>query len=359
MKKLILATVLVVLGSISGYAQFKYVDAAELSINGQFTNIDCDTYHRIPAKYMTDLRESLQWQASNSTGMYVRFRSNSVAIAARWSSRWDSHMNHMTDTGVRGLDLYVLDGDGWKFLGAGRPAEKSPSEYTMIYCMDGQFHEYMLYLPLYESITKLEIGVDAGAVIEMPKLSSPSTSKKIVMYGSSILQGGCASRPGMAFTNILSRRLDREVLNFGFSGNALLDLQIARIMAMVDNPALFFLDYCPNASPQDIKEKGLDFVKILREAHPDVPIIIIDDVFYNGYGIDWSVTNSVDSKAKANKELMNEIRQAGIKKVYHISGQWTLGNDTEPFVDGTHFTDLGMMRYAEFLQPVFEKRMLQ
>ena len=136
--------------------------------------------------------------------------------------------------------------------------------------------EFMLYLSMYDGVKSIEIGVDKGAYIEQPAVNSPSQEKPIVMYGSSILQGGCASRPGMAFTNIISRETDRTVFNLGVSGNALLDMEIAELMASVKDPGLFILDYVPNSKAERIREAGEEFFRIFREAHPDVPIIFVE-----------------------------------------------------------------------------------
>ena len=137
-------------------------------------------------------------------------------------------MNHQTLTGTRGLDLYVLSDKGeWRYLASGLPSLNSKDcEQKVVGSMEAKWREYMLYLPLYDGLTKLEVGVDAQAVLEAPKVDLPRHDKPIVMYGTSILQGGCANRPGMAHTSILSRRFNREVINLGFSGNALLDLEI-------------------------------------------------------------------------------------------------------------------------------------
>jgi len=357
MKRLL--SVLVAVGiSVLCRAQYTWFDASEFPIFGQITQENCDTYHRIPASWLSDSREGLQWLGSNSAGMYVRFRSNSSTLMARWSSKWDTHMNHMTDTGVRGVDLYMLDGKEWRFLGAGRPAEKSPSERPLFWGLTREYHEFMLYLPLYESTTKVEIGVEPGAEVLMPQINSPMSGHQIIMYGTSILQGCSASRPGMAYASIIARKLNREVINLGFSGNALLDPEIARFMATATDPAIFVLDYCPNATAADIKSKGEDFYRILRDAHPDVPIIFIDEILYNGYGYDFALTGSIDAKNKVQAELFNKIKRQGDKNVYHLkASDRPLGDDCEAFVDGTHYTDLGMMRYADYLAPIIAKLM--
>ena len=143
------------------------------------------------------------------------------------------NMNHMTATGIKGLDLYCLQDGKWVFAGSGRPQGKV-NQATIVKDMLPEEREYLLYLSLYDGVVSLSIGVDSLSLIGGPAVDLPVRKKPLVFYGTSILQGGCASRPGMAHTNILERRLNRECINLGFSGNALLDLEIARVMAEVD-----------------------------------------------------------------------------------------------------------------------------
>ncbi len=362
MKKVLLAALALVCPLLCN-AEIKYVNANQFPIYGKIQDQgqkDETRYQRIPAEILEYSRDGLKWLGSNSAGLYVRFRTNSTTIKARWSTKWATTMSHMTDTGVRGVDLYVLTDKGWKFLGVGRADEKeSSTEKEIVGYMDKKDREYMMYLPLYETLVSLEIGVDEGAFIEPSGLDSPRRDKQVVMYGTSILQGGCANRPGMAFTNILSRKLDREVVNLGFSGNAYLDLEIARFMASAENPAIYVLDYCPNATSEDIEARGEKFVKILRDAHPDVPILIIDEVYYSYYGYNTAVTSTMEKKFDVQKALVQKLRAQGYKKIYHMERKHALGLDDEGFVDGCHYTDLGMMRYAEYLYPLIKKYMLK
>ena len=142
-------------------------------------------------------------------------------------------MNHMALTGIKGLDLYCLEDTVWRFAGVGRPSGKE-NKATLVAHMEPKMREFLLYLPLYDGITDLKIGVDSLSEILLPAINLPVREKPIVFYGTSILQGGCATRPGMAHTNILSRWLNRETINLGFSGNGLLDVEIAEIMAHID-----------------------------------------------------------------------------------------------------------------------------
>ena len=265
-------------------------------------------------------------------------------------------MTHMTDTGTKGLDLYTLLDGEWTHVCSAQPQGKK-SERKIIANMDPIEREYMLYLSLYDGVSSLEIGVDAGATLDQPAVDSPSREKPIVMYGTSILQGGCANRPGMAHTNILSRRLDREVINLGFSGNALLDMEIAELMASVEDPGVFVLDYVPNASAESIKEVGEEFFRIIRNAHPEVPVVFIEDVIFPHSLFDNKILKEVTDKNLAQKELFRRLKKSGEKKIYYISAEGMIGDDGEATVDGIHFTDLGAMRYVDFILPTIKKAM--
>ena len=175
------------------------------------------------------------------------------------------------------------------------------------------------------------------------------------MYGTSILQGGCANRPGMAHTNILSRRLDREVINLGFSGQALLDMEIARYMASIEDPGLFVLDYAPNAYAGLIDAEGENFFRIIRDAHPDVPVIFIEDVIFPHTAFDNRIKDEVEKKNQAQKRLYARLKKSGEKKIYYISAEGMIGDDGEATVDGIHFTDLGMQRYVDHILPTIKK----
>lgn len=260
----------------------------------------------------------------------------------------------MTDTGTKGLDLYALVDGEWRHAGCAQPLGKK-SERTIIANMDPIEREYMLYLSLYDGVSSLEIGVDKGATLDLPAVDSPKREKPVVMYGTSILQGGCANRPGMAHTNILGRRLDREVINLGFSGNALLDMEIAELMASVDDPGLFVLDYAPNAYADMIDANGEAFFRVIRDAHPEVPVIFIEDVIFPHALFDKAILKEVTDKNLAQRRLYDKLKKAGEKNIYYISAEGMIGDDGEATVDSIHFTDLGAMRYVDHVIPVIRK----
>ena len=358
MNRHIIASVSALLLGVSAFAQNWY-DAATLPLYGKARQDTKELYERLPAEFEGRSRDAVWYLGRNSAGLYVRFSSNASAIWLRWSAKFGNHMNHQTLTGTRGLDLYVLTDKGeWRFMASGRPTlDSKDCEQKVIGAMEPKWREYMLYLPLYDGLTKLEIGVDREAVVEAPKVDLPRCDKPIVMYGTSILQGGCANRPGMAHTSILSRRFNREVINLGFSGNALLDLEIAELMASVEDPAIYVFDYVPNAYDYLIREKGEQFFRIVRDAHPDVPILFLEDPYFGHYEYDAGIKAEVDKKNAAQLELFCKLKKQGEKNIWYLKSDDMVGHDNEAFVDGIHFTDLGMMRYADWLAPHIRKHM--
>lgn len=314
-------------------------------------------YRRLPQRLHGVSRDAVWNLGCNSAGLYIRFRTNSSCIYARWESEGPVNMNHMTMTGIRGLDLYVLEDGKWNFLGSGRP-RSTADRYTqarIVSHMEPQMREYMLYLSLYDGIKSLALGVDETAQILLPEALTPSAGNPVVFYGTSILQGGCANRPGMAFTNIIARRLNRETINLGFSGNAFLDMEIAQLMASVKNPAVYVFDYVPNASPKMIKENGEAFFRVIRDAHPDVPIIFVEDPIFPHSRLDKDMHEEVTTKNIEQKALYERLKKQGEKKIYYLPAEGMIGDDYEATVDGCHFTDLGMMRYTEHMMPVLKK----
>ena len=331
-----------------------YTDASVFPLYGKVTDATDSRYERLPSELKGVSRDPVWYLGTNSAGLFIRFRSNSTTIHARWESTYDYSMTHMTDTGTKGLDLYALVDGEWRHVCSAQPKGKV-SERKIIANMDPVEREYMLYLSLYDGVSSLEIGVDAGATLDQPAVDRPSREKPIVMYGTSILQGGCANRPGMAHTNILGRRLDREVINLGFSGNALLDMEIAHLMASVVDPGVFVLDYAPNAWDYLIDEKGEEFFRIIRDAHPDVPVIFIEDVIFPHTIFDNAIREEVEKKNAAQKRLYRKLKKAGEKRIYYISADGMIGDDGEATVDAIHFTDLGAMRYVEHVLPTIKK----
>ena len=353
MRKFLLMVCLAAVSAAGISGRPVYSDASLFPVYGKITDDTYTRYERLPGSLEGAVRRPVWNLGRNSAGLYVRFRSDSPVIYLKWEALYNNSMNHMTDTGTKGLDLYALtEDDGWRFVGSARPSGKASQ--AEIVC-GAEEREYMLYLSLYDGVSSLEIGIEEGFSLNQPAVMSPRTSRPVIMYGTSILQGGCASRPGMAHTSILSRRLDREVINLGFSGNALIDYEIAELMASYDRPGVFVLDYVPNASVEQIDGKAEKFFRILRDAHPDVPVVFVELPEYPTVRFNGKVSDTVLRKKAAQRGVYDRLRKAGEKNIYYISSAGMIGEDGEATVDGIHFTDLGMIRYVDHVLPVIRK----
>ncbi len=336
--------------SVPLFAQYAYHDASLFPVWGKATSVTANRYVRLPDSLEQVSRPSLWKLAMNSAGLSVRFRSNSTAIAARWELLFDNHMNHMTDTGVKGLDLYCLEGEEWRFVNSARPQGKKNAT-VIVSSMEPQDREYMLCLPLYDGILSLEIGVDSLATLALPAIEWPRRHKPVVFYGTSILQGGCASRPGMAHTHILSRWFNREMINLGFSGNGQLDMEIAPVIAGVD-ASVFVLDFVPNATVEQMEERMEAFYRVIRDRHPCTPILFVEDPVFTHTRYDRRVAEEVKRKNETLHRIFAGMQEQGEKHIYLLSSERMIGTDGEATVDGVHFTDVGFLRYAELLREV-------
>lgn len=337
----------------SSHAQILYHDASAFPLLGKATEATLTRYERLPDSLEHISRKPLWDLGRNSAGLALRFRSNSTCIAAKWEVRNNMSMNHMTPTGIKGLDLYCLQDGKWIFAGSGRPQGKV-NEATIVKNMDPEEREYLLYLSLYDGVTSLAIGVDSLSTLDRPAVDLPVRRKPVLFYGTSILQGGCASRPGMAHTNILERWLNRECINLGFSGNALLDLEIAEVAASVD-ASMFVLDFLPNATVEQMKERAEKFYSIIRAKHPDTPVLFVEDPIFPHSRFNKNIAREVEAKNETIAAIFQSLKKKGEKNIYFLSSKDMIGHDGEATVDGVHFTDLGFMRYAEVLYPLIKK----
>lgn len=308
-------------------------------------------YSRLPDSLKGAVRDELWSLGLNSAGLSVRFRTDSPRIKMRWKSRNRFGMNHMTPTGVRGLDLYMLQPDfSWSTVSSARPGSKAVTETTVVADMEpGVEREYMLFLSLYDGVDSLYVGLDSATTLMAPAVDLPRRGKPVVMYGTSILQGGCATRPGMAHTNILQRMLQREVVNLGFSGNARLDPEIARLMASCD-ASCYVVDALPNCTASAVDERMEDFIAILREARPTTPILLVESPWFPIMRYDREVNATLHEKNDHLRAIFDKLRPSDPN--LHYFGADAIIPDPEATVDNYHFTDLGFLLFAQALEPV-------
>lgn len=359
MKKIFASLLLAACALSSQAADIRWHSADSLPLLGKAVDdaVTSMRYQRIPDSLLQTVRGgALAGLGRNSAGMSIRFASDSPLFSVKWHSPFKVLMNHQAPTGTRGLDLYTLMPDGrWTFVNSARPdVNNASTTASVITNMEPVMREYLLFLPLYDGVDSLYIGTAPDAVLRQPSGNLPSTDKPIVMYGTSLLQGGCASRAGMAHTNILERRLNREVVNLGFSGNGQLDLEIARVIAAVPDPGLIVLDFVPNVSDEQIDTLMIPFFEIIRSAHPDVPFLFIEDPYFSFLRFDEINRDKVNRKNAMMKERF-EILAAKYDNLHYLANDNFSGNDHEQTVDGLHYTDLGFLRFADLLEPYIRR----
>ena len=309
-------------------------------------------YSRIPAAMKGAMRPELYDLGTNTAGMYIRFTTDASAIGAKWKATKRFNMNHMTAAGIRGLDLYVLTDSGtWTTVSSARPSFNHHHTTTMVITdMEPRMRDYMLYLPLYDGVDSISIGIDSAAVLQLPRVDSPRSAKPVVYYGTSIAQGGCASRPGMVHTSILSRALNREFINLGFSGNAKLDTDIAQLIAASD-PSVIVLDPLPNLKTAELQERMDTFIDIIRRAHPTTPILLVESPVFPLMRFNQETLQTITEKNAALKKIFVDRHKAGDSNLYYFHGAHVLGDCHEGTVDNYHLTDLGFTVFARNLLP--------
>ena len=293
---------------------------------------------------------SAVWNLSrDSAGMMVRFKTDAAAIWADYTLMKERLAGaNMTAIGASGLDLYARDDAGkWRWVGVTRPADKVVRQEIIKELAPG-LREYAVYLPLYNGIEKLSIGVSAGAKFEP---LAPRTEKPIVFYGTSITHGASASRPGMVHTAILGRRLDRPVINLGFSGNGRMDAAVGDFLVTID-AAVFVIDCLPNMGPDQVREKCPPLVAQLRAARPDTPIVLVEDRRQTNAWIRPKLDQHHTNNHAALRECFDKLQEQGVTRLYYIRGDDLLGDDTEGATDGSHPNDLGFLRQADVFEPV-------
>ena len=335
----------------------KYYNADDFPLIGKMSDDTEGRYARLPLSCKEKSKKWVWVLGQDTPGLAIRFATNSTMIAAKWTAKRDNNMSHMAMVGVKGLDLYVLKNGEWRYVRCARPKGKK-NEGVIISNMKGDMNEYMLYLPLYDGIETLEIGVEENALIRQPQVESPVTERPVVCYGTSITQGGCATRPGMAYTNILSRMLNREVVNLGFSGYGHLEYEIAELMTH-RNPSVIVMDFIPNVSAAMLNERIEEFMSIIEDKIPGVQILFIEHVPFPLAEFDLKKGKWVEESNTALRNVFQELKKKGYRNLHYLKSEHLLGEDGESTVDGEHFTDLGFYRFAKGICPVVKKLMRQ
>lgn len=335
-------------------AQTKWMNPLEQgpgTVHGRWWDDElADSYHRLPERAEDKVRQAVWRLSKQSAGLSVCFHTNAPSVKVRYKVTGALNMFHMPTTGVSGVDLYATDADGQLRWCASRfnLSYKDTINYEFkdltYFTGDERGYDFELFLPLYNEVAWMEIGVEEGH--ELRFLPAEAKRKPIVVYGTSIAQGACASRPGMAWTNIIHRELRRPVVNLGFSGNALIEEEVFALLAEID-AQVFILDCLPNMSTERtelIYERLLKGVAMLREKS-QAPILLVEHDYAGGI----SSQQSVDWYTGSNREqrrAYKAMKKQGVKGL-HLLTHEELGFTQDSMVEGLHPNDLGMRQYAD------------
>lgn len=316
-------------------------------------------YRRMPLSPPQPLPQAVDGLANHTAGGQIRLRSNSRRLGVQVELAGPANMRHMPATGQCGFDMYVGPLGAERFVGVSMFDHTQTTYEVQLFSQpESEWQDLTLNFPLYQGVVKVSIGLDRDAELKAP---TPRTGR-IVFYGSSITQGGCASRPGMAYPAILSRRLQIPCVNLGFSGNGKGEPEVAESIALINDCALFVLDYDPNCPDAGHLARTLPvFIDILRRRHPKTEILVVSRPPSAGEARSAATAEGRQKRADAQRQVVARYRKNGDTALQFLNGGTLLGGDDfhECTVDGTHPTDLGFLRMADGLEPVIRKILRQ
>lgn len=305
-------------------------------------------FERLPARAQKTVRDVV-WDLSRcSAGLCLHFASDASRIHVRYQLLNDTiSMPHMPATSHSGVDLYAEDDCGLaRWVGAAQP-EDPKVEGVLADGLAPGSRRYTLYLPLYNSPESLHIGVNQGATIEpLPA----RTERPVLFYGTSIMHGASASRAGMGIPAILGRRLRRPVINLAFSGNGVMEPEVADLLAELD-PCLFVVDCLPNMTAAVVTERAAPLVRRIRKDRAATPILLVEDRTYANTRFFPAKAERHRSSRAALRAAWNQLQAEGVHGLHYLDGDGLLPADGEATVDSSHPTDLGMVAYADAYEP--------
>jgi lysophospholipase L1-like esterase len=326
-------------------------------LHGQAWRQECaGTFGRLPLRAKEKVRPELWALSQQSAGLSVRFYTNASKISIRYTVAGIPAFPHMSATGVSGLDLYTTDKNGKTLWCAGNYSFGDTIRYTYnnltSYSDMSKGREYKLFLPLYNQVKWMEIGVDQDTELSW---IPPSGESPIVVYGTSIAQGACSSRPGMAWTSILDRELGHPLINLGFSGNGLLEPDFIDLMTEID-AKLYILDCLPNLAERnnmDVEKVIINAVMQIRSKR-QAPVLLVEHAGYGQGLVDKTKYETVENANHASRSAYETLINNGIKNLFYLSTK-EINMPMDGMVDGIHPTDWGMRVYADAYEKIIRK----
>lgn len=313
-------------------------------------------YRRMPAKANYPLPPAVDELANCTAGGQIRFRTNSSRLAIRVRLGDFPGHDHMPATAQSGFDCYIGEAGAQRYLSTTR-FDRDQREYECPFFENAgsETKSLTLNFPLYQGVEEVLLGIEPGTALLAPK--PYDSEERVIFYGTSITQGGCASRPGMAFTNILSRRFHREFINLGFSGAGNGQAEVAHVISQIPHPACYVLDYDANVSSVELMEQTLPvFIGILREKQPQTPILVISRLLVADERYNQARFKLRAGKMQVQRDIVEGLKVQGDRHIEFLDGSSLMGEASlEGTVDGGHPTDLGFWFMANALTPIIQK----
>jgi lysophospholipase L1-like esterase len=315
-------------------------------------------YNRLPAAAEKEVRKEVWNLAKQTAGEYLDFNTTAQKIVIKYQINGSKSLDNMPTLGVSGVDLYVQDiQNKWHWIKAAYSFKDTVTYSYENFDRALKIKKFRLYLPLYNSPKWLKIGVAANADF---KVEEANEKLPLIFYGTSIMQGASASRPGMAWLNILGRKLDQPVINLGFSGNGRLEAPLIDLMNETD-AKLFVLDCQPNLTDkkvypaEEIEKRITSSIQILKAKHPKIPILLVEHSSgLPQVNLDTALTGRYIWTSQILNNTYQKLQKSGIKNLYILTAK-EIGFTDDSTIDGTHPNDFGMMQYANAYEKIIRK----
>ncbi len=324
----------------------KWIDGTLLPIEGRAFNDTEHYYDRLPAGVTTNVNGGVRAMKHHTSGMMFRFSTDSRKLAFKWVPyNGGLSMDHMPSTGVSGIDVYRFDAakGRWLYVRTGRITSAKGGSMDMGWTPGTPC---LVNLPLYNGIRSFSLGIETNASVSALEPRKSGIDKPVVFYGTSITHGGCCSRPGLSFVNIIGRDLDVPVVNLGFSGSGVMEFEMSEHLARID-ASCYVLDCLWNMNSvshggrpgRNVEENYEPFIRNLRAKRPDVPIVMAEscDVYCGG----------PNAKDRYIKSLYDKLVAEGWGNLVYLPKAGMYAGDLEGTVDGCHPNDWGMMHLAK------------
>lgn len=326
-----------------------------LSVHGLYNYKNETVFRRIPESVATATSRGVTVLHTNTAGGRVRFRTDSRYIAIKCEMPSVCIMPHMPLLGSSGFDLYAGKAAGSIYSCSFVPPNDMKNGYeSIVYPTDGGvLTDYTINFPLYNNVTNLYIGIQSGS--KLCESNKYTFEKPVVFYGSSITQGGCASRPGNSYQGFISRRLDTDYINLGFSGSGKAEEAIVEYMSTLDM-SIFVSDYDHNAPDVAyLQNTHSSMYRKIREKNPSLPYIMISRPDFDRYrGV------SVQRRNVVYSSYIDAVN-SGDNNVYYIDGESLFGGENRDActVDCSHPNDLGFYRMADVIGNMIKQLLKQ